>query len=115
MKFDYTIDAGVQVLTLSGDLIGEDADRKIWEPADQALAGGVRACVLDIAQLRYINSSGLGLLITLLTKFRNKGGEVYLMNPSESVQKLLMITKLNAIFRTVKSKEEALALSNSPA
>jgi anti-sigma B factor antagonist len=48
----------------------------------------VLTCIIDISKLRYINSSGIGVLITILTKFRNKGGEVYLMKPSENVQKL---------------------------
>jgi len=68
----------------------------------------VSTCIIDISELRYINSSGIGVLITILTKFRNKGGEVYLMNPSESVSKLLLITKLNAIFQIIKSEEDVL-------
>jgi len=47
------------------------------------------------------------VLITILTKFRNKGGEVFLMKPSETVQKLLVITKLNAIFNVIQNEEEA--------
>jgi anti-sigma B factor antagonist len=54
-----------------------------------------------------MNSSGLGVLITVLTKLRNKGGEVVLLNPSEQVKKLLLITKLNNIFNIFDSKEEA--------
>jgi anti-sigma B factor antagonist len=53
------------------------------------------------------------MLITILTKFRNKGGEVFLLKPSENVQKLLVITKLNAIFQIVKSEEEALVNSGN--
>ena len=48
------------------------------------------------------------MLITILTKFRNKNGEVYLMKPSESVQKLLVITKLNNIFHIVQSESEVI-------
>ena len=62
----------------------------------------------DISNVRYINSSGIGVLITILTKFRNKGGEVVLIKPSEQVKKLLIITKLNAIFNVVEKKEEAI-------
>jgi anti-sigma B factor antagonist len=68
----------------------------------------IKTCIVDISGLRYINSSGIGLLITILTKFRNKSGEVYLMKPSESVQKLLVITKLNAIFHIIQSEDEVL-------
>ena len=93
-------------LQLSGDLIGETGGTAILEVANQAISANVKKCVVDISALRYINSSGIGVLITLLTKFRNKGGELYLMKPSESVQKLLVITKLNAIFNVIQSQAE---------
>jgi anti-sigma B factor antagonist len=80
----------------------------VLEAVGEAIANGVAACIIDISGLRYINSSGIGVLITVLTKFRNKGGEVYLMKPSESVQKLLVITKLNAIFQVIQKEEEVL-------
>jgi anti-sigma B factor antagonist len=79
--------------------------------ANEAIEHKVLLCVIDITKLRYINSSGIGVLITILTKFRNKGGEVYLMKPSESVKKLLIITKLNSIFQIIESEEESLTLS----
>ena len=96
------------ILRLSGDLIGEDNGLGILEAVGGGIANGVSACIIDISGLRYINSSGIGVLITVLTKFRNKGGEVYLMKPSESVQKLLVITKLNAIFQVIQKEEEVL-------
>ena len=64
-------------------------------------------CAIDISNVRYINSSGIGVLITVLTKFRNKDGELVLINPSEHVKKLLIITKLNAIFNVVDNEKEA--------
>jgi anti-sigma B factor antagonist len=73
---------------------------------NEAVSHQVLTCIIDISGLRYINSSGIGVLITILTKFRNKGGEVYLMKPSESVKKLLAITKLNAIFQIIQSEAE---------
>jgi anti-sigma B factor antagonist len=106
MNFSHEIKNDKLVIRLSGDLIGEDNGASIMEAVSNALQQGLMACVVDISGLRYINSSGIGVLITILTKFRNKGGEVYLMKPSESVQKLLVITKLNAIFQIVQSEEE---------
>ena len=64
-------------------------------------------CAIDLSEVRYMNSSGIGVLITILTKFRNKGGEVVLIKPSDQIRKLLVITKLNAIFTIVESEEEA--------
>jgi len=98
----------VQVVHLEGDLIGEDSGPRVVEAAVEALNNNLFTCVLDLTHLRYINSSGIGALITILTKFRNKGGEVFLMHPSDKIQKLLTITKLNAIFYTVASVQEAI-------
>jgi len=106
MNFSQEIRSNVLFLRISGDLIGEETDGKLMEIVNEAVSHKVLICAIDIADLRYINSSGIGVLITILTKFRNKGGEVYLMNPSESVRKLLLITKLNAIFQIVQSEDE---------
>jgi len=106
MNFTQEIKSNALILRISGDLIGEDTGTKLVEAVNEAVSHQVLTCVIDISQLRYINSSGIGVLITLLTKFRNKGGEVYLMNPSDSVKKLLAITKLNAIFQVVNNETE---------
>src|SRR5688572_21217109 len=108
MKFEHQIKNNVFIIRLSGDLIGENSGTNLLEVVGNAIQQNVLTCIVDISDLRYINSSGIGVLITILTKFRNKGGEVYLMKPSENVQKLLVITKLNAIFQIVQSEEEVL-------
>ena len=108
MTFTHEIKDNVLVLRLTGDLIGADNGAGIIEQVNQAILQQARAAIIDISALRYINSSGIGVLITILTKFRNKGGEVYLLKPSESVQKLLVITKLNAIFQIIQSEDEIL-------
>ena len=110
MKFKHeVIESNILVIRLSGDLIGEDNGASILELASDYINNKVRYCIVDISQVRYINSSGIGVLITILTKFRNKGGEVYLINPSENVKKLLIITKLNAIFNVADSEEAAIS------
>ncbi len=108
MNFAQEIKSNTLILRISGDLIGEDSGTRLVEAVNEAVSHKVMTCIIDISELRYINSSGIGVLITILTKFRNKGGEVYLMKPSESVKKLLVITKLNAIFHIVLTEEEAL-------
>jgi anti-sigma B factor antagonist len=109
MNFAQEIIGNTLILRVSGDLIGEDNGSQLVGAVNDAVSHKLLTCIIDISELRYINSSGIGVLITILTKFRNKGGEVYLMNPSESVKKLLVITKLNAIFQVIKSEEEIAA------
>ncbi len=111
MTFNHEVKDGALVLSLSGDLIGENNGPGLLEIVSTSINDNVLKCIIDISGLRYINSSGIGVLITILTKFRNKGGEVYLLKPSESVQKLLVITKLNAIFHIVQTEDEALQLA----
>lgn len=111
MKFSSEVKNETLVIRLDGDLIGENDGTGVLAIATDAIQKKVVKCVIDISNLRYINSSGIGVLITILTKFRNKGGEVYLLKPSESVQKLLVITKLNAIFQIAKTEDEALTLA----
>src|SRR5215813_10939527 len=110
MNFAQEIRSNALILRISGDLIGEDNGTQLVGAVNDAMTHKVLTCIVDISGLRYINSSGIGVLITILTKFRNKGGEVYLMKPSDSVKKLLAITKLNAIFQVVQTEEEALQL-----
>ena len=106
MNFTHEIKNDKLTIHLSGDLIGENDGTGVLNVASQAIQDKVLNCIIDISDLRYINSSGIGVFITILTKFRNKGGEVYLLKPSESVQKLLVITKLNAIFQVIQSEQE---------
>jgi anti-sigma B factor antagonist len=111
MTFNHEKKENILIIRLKGDLIGEDNGLGILEIVNSSILEKVSKCIIDISDLRYINSSGIGVLITILTKFRNKGGEVYLLKPSESVQKLLVITKLNAIFQIIQTEEEALSLA----
>jgi len=99
MKYNFNLKDGYLVVSLSGDLIGEENGAEIVAELESYNGNGNLIAIIDISDVRYINSSGIGVLITLLTKVRNKGGELCLINPSESVQKLLIITKLQAIFK----------------
>lgn len=107
MKFNHELLNGLLTIAFEGDLIGEENGPEIIEVVNDNLSKGVLSCAINLSQVRYINSSGLGVLITILTKFGNKGGEVVLVKPSEHVNKLLVMTKLSAIFNIVETMEEA--------
>jgi anti-sigma B factor antagonist len=108
MKYLSKVTDKVLVIQLQGDLIGEDNGLELIDHVNDNINEDVVLCAIDLSEVRYMNSSGIGVLITLLTKFRNKGGEVVLINPSDQIKKLLIITKLNAIFNIVGSENEAL-------
>ena len=107
MEYSHEILKDVLVLRLSGDLIGENHGPELISIINDTMNKDIIFCAIDIQDVRYINSSGIGVLITILTKFRNKGGEVILIKPSDSVEKLLVITKLNSIFTIVSNLDHA--------
>lgn len=108
MKLTYNLQKGEKAyyLFIQGDLIGDEVGPKLVEIVSDAIQDGAKTFVIDLSEVRYISSSGIGLLITMLTKMRNVGGEVYLTSPSEHVKKLLIITKLNNIFTVYDSVED---------
>ena len=107
MEYSHEIENNIFILRLTGDLIGENHGPELVSIINDTINDDIIFCAVDIRNVRYINSSGIGVLITILTKFRNKGGEVVLIKPSDSVEKLLVITKLNSIFTIVPNLEDA--------
>ena len=115
MEYTANTENGILSLSLHGDLIGEVKGPQLLEEVNNAINEEVTLCAIDISDVRYINSSGIGVLITILTKFRNQGGEVCIVNPSEHVKKLLIITKLTAIFVITDTMDEAVKVLKSQA
>jgi anti-sigma B factor antagonist len=110
MEYNHEIIKEVLVLSMSGDLIGENNGPELIQLANDTIHNGITLCAVNLSEVRYMNSSGIGVLITLLTKFRNQEGELILIKPSENIQKLLLITKLNKIFTIVDNKDEAVEI-----
>ena len=107
-SYAYKRENNAFILTLKGDLIGDEIGPQLVEAVSDAINDKLKFCIVNLSGVRYISSSGIGVLITMLTKMRNVGGEVLLVSPSEHVKKLLIITKLNNIFIVYNNLEEAL-------
>jgi anti-sigma B factor antagonist len=108
---EYTINKenNAQVLALKGSLLADVQTKEILQSASELIQNGEVNFVVDLKDLKFINSSGLGMLLTLLTKARKSGGEVVLANIPEQVSNLLVITKLTAIFKAGETVEEAIS------
>lgn len=115
MEYNYKIIDGILIIRLSGDLIGENNGPELVKIVNDHIHDKIFFCAVDLSDVRYMNSSGIGVLITLLTKFRNQEGEMVLIKPSEKIEKLLLITKLNKIFSIAESTLEAVKLLKAKA
>lgn len=107
MKTESAVQNGILFVRLSGDLIGSPDTQPLLQTINEHLGDEVILCAVDLSGVRFINSTGIGVLVSILTKFRNQGGELVLINPSEHIRKLLVITKLNAIFTIAATDAEA--------
>jgi anti-sigma B factor antagonist len=108
MEFSYESVGHTGIFSLKGNLIGENDGISLAEAFSEKLDDQTKSFVIDLSELQHINSSGLGVLITLLTKARRVGGDVTIANPSDYINNLLVITKLNTIFHIHDTRQEAL-------
>ena len=107
MTFSTDLSADRWTLILEGDVNGQDGEESVLHLANQAIGGGARIGIIDISAVRFMNSSGIAMLLKLLTRFRQKGGEVFVLSPPESVRRMLVMTRLEAVFQIINSSEEA--------
>jgi len=69
---------------------------------------GEARIVLDLSDLEYVDSSGLGAFVRLMKEARAQGGDVRLVDPTEGVRKVLELTRLNRVFDVKGSVAEAI-------
>ena len=108
MTCTSSLQGGVLLVRLTGDLIGSPDTEQLIESVNQHLGESVTNCAVDLSEIRYINSTGIGVLVSLLTKFRSRGGEMVLINPADHPKKMLALTKLNNIFAVASDEASAL-------
>jgi anti-sigma B factor antagonist len=82
---------------------------ELKELVSRALEGGARRFVLDFSRTGYIDSSGLGALVTIAKQVREHGGELRLSGLNEDLRSLFELTKLDTLFAITDTSEQALA------
>jgi anti-sigma B factor antagonist len=107
MGFQVSRDNGVTLVDVEGQLIvgnRQELKQKVLEH----LEDGDRKFVIDFSNTGYIDSSGLGVLVSLSKKIREQGGELRLSSLNEDLRTLFELTKLDTLFRITGTREEAL-------
>jgi anti-sigma B factor antagonist len=108
MSFHTSKQNGVVVVDVDGQLIVGNRQELKQKVLDQ-LEGGERSFLVDFANTGYIDSSGLGVLVSLSKKIREQSGELRLANLNEDLRTLFELTKLDTLFNIADSREEALS------
>jgi len=112
MFFNYkiTTDNTIHFLELEGELIDKNQAIELIKNIEELIEGANCKVIMNLSELKYMNSSGLNVLIQLLTKTRIKGGDSVIYNVNKKINELLIITKLNSLFKIASTKEEAIEL-----
>lgn len=110
LKYKLSEENGIQVLSLSGELIDKNQANDLMKSIETIIEEGKNKLIIDLSELKYMNSSGLNVLIQLLSKTRTAGGESVIFNVNKKVNDLLVITKLNTLFKVAESKESAMKM-----
>ena len=107
-----TVD-GVKVFDCSGRIVFGDEASQLRETIKKDLGDNSRI-VLNLADVSYIDSGGIGTLVSLFTTARNAGGDIKLLHLTKRVGDLLQITKLITVFESYDDERKAVnAFSNS--
>jgi anti-sigma B factor antagonist len=109
MDIKERVVGGVSILDLSGKIVLGEGDLQVKERIKDLLADGQRRILLNLAEVNYIDSAGLGSLISSYTTTKREGGTLKLVNLTKRIQDLLAITKLITVFETFENEPEALA------
>ena len=101
--------SGVTIVDLSGKITLGEGGMALREEVHKLLAGGSKKIVLNLGEVNYIDSSGLGELVSAYTAVKNAGGELKLLNLTSKVRDLLVITKLVTVFDVKDDEASAVA------
>ncbi len=107
MNIETRMEKDVLILELEGDLMAGHESEQLRQVVDQSLKDEKVNVVADMSKVTWMNSSGLGMLISALTSLRGSGGDLRLANLSEKIKRPIKITKLDKVFLDFESVDQA--------
>ena len=99
---------GVTIFTLAGRLVYDEGTRTLREVITNAFAAGAHKCLLDLEQITYLDSGGVGLLVAMFRHVTRRDGQFKLLRPSAAARRVLGISHLTRVFDIFDDEEDAL-------
>ena len=113
LKMETHISGEVLILHCTGRLVFGDETASFHARVKHMLLG-TNQIVVNLSGMEYIDSAGLGTLVGLLASTRNRHGEIKLVRPTKRVIDLLRQTRLNTVFHSYESDDDAVAAFENP-
>ncbi len=110
MDFNYSISekGAYAIVEMSGNLIEKNQATPLLDDVAALITKGITSFVISMENFKYLNSNGLNVLITILTKSRKAGGDTTICSISDKIKELLIITKLNSVFTIAENLPAAI-------
>jgi anti-sigma B factor antagonist len=108
MKLIHREENNVVIIEPKGKIMGGPESIELHDLLHELIDAGKKNVVVDLSKVDWMNSSGLGILISGLTTVRRAGGELRLAQVTDKIQSLLTITKLITVFKAYDTIEEAI-------
>ena len=109
MEIEQRPSGDVVILDLKGKLTIGSGDELLKDKIHSLMQQGYRKLLLNLAEVPYVDSAGLGAIVSGYTTVSREGGSLRLLGLTSRIQDLLSITKLLTIFDTYESESEAVA------
>ncbi len=101
--------SGVTIIDVSGRITLGESNISLREHVNKAIEAGSKNILLNLAELNYMDSSGVGTLVGCYTSAQNRGAKLKLLNLTKKMTELLAITKLLTVFDTFDNEDTAIA------
>src|SRR5512135_162037 len=109
MKIESRTVRDVHVLDCSGKITLGEGTMAIRNTVREVLKNGGKKIILNLSDVNYIDSSGIGELVSSFTTVTNQNGQLKLLNLTKKIHELLAITKLLTVFQTFDNEQNAVA------
>lgn len=109
MRIQDELRGDITIIRLKGDFMGDPDTGVFREKIKDTLEKGMKKIILDLSGVKWMNSLGLGALISAYTSVKNHDGDMVITNVTKKVQSLFMITQLIKVFKHYDTLDEAIS------
>jgi anti-sigma B factor antagonist len=108
MQIEERVVNDVTILDLKGKITLGEGDEALKDKINSLMHQNRKRILLNLAEVPYIDSAGLGEIVRTYTTVSRQGGQLKLVNLTKRITDLLMITKLLTVFETFDAEKDAL-------